>query len=67
MELTVEQLEAIKAASREIEFGKVPVSFSGTHPNAVDIIAERHIRYRCQKTAEPTTGEAVDRRGSGRY
>jgi hypothetical protein len=67
MELTAEQLETIKAASREIEFGRITVSFTGSPSNVVDIVAEKHVRFRRQKMAEPTTGKPIDRKGSGRY
>jgi hypothetical protein len=67
MELTAEQLEAIQAASREIEFGRITVSFTGNPSNMVDIVAEKHLRFRREKAAQPTTGEPVDRHRSGRY
>jgi hypothetical protein len=66
MELTAEQLDVIKAASREIDFGRITVSFTGNPSNTVDIVAEKHIRFQRRKMAEPTTGEPTDRRGSGR-
>jgi hypothetical protein len=67
MELTAEQLDVIKTASREIDFGRITVSFTGSPSNVVDIVSEKHLRFRHQKAAQPTTGSAVDRRGSGRY
>jgi hypothetical protein len=67
MELTNEQLEVIKGASREIEFGRITVSFTGEPSNVVDIVAEKHFRFRRPKTAEPTVGKPIDRKGSGRY
>jgi hypothetical protein len=67
MELTAEELEKIKAASREIEFGRITVSFTGEPSNLVDIVAEKHLRFQRHKRAEPATGEPVDRKGSGRY
>jgi len=66
MELTAAQLEAIQEASREIEFGRITVSFTGKPSNIVDIVAEKHLRFHHEK-AKPTTGEPSDRRGSGRY
>jgi hypothetical protein len=66
MELTAEQLEVIKNASREIEFGRITVSLTGAPHNLVDIVAEKHIRFHHRKEAA-TLGEPVDRRGSGRY
>jgi hypothetical protein len=66
MELTAKQLEAIKTASREIEFGRITVSFAGNPSNVVDIVAEKHIRFHHER-ASPTTGEAVPQKGSGRY
>jgi hypothetical protein len=63
MELTSEQLEAIKAASREIEFGRITVSFTGSPSNVVDIVAEKHIRFRHEKfRAEPGPGHESDSR-----
>jgi hypothetical protein len=67
MELTEQQLETIRAASREIDFGRITVSFTGDPSNIVDIVAERHIRFQRQKTAGPTKGKPIDRKGSGRY
>jgi hypothetical protein len=66
MELTADQLEAIKKASREIEFGRITVSFTGNPSNVVDIVAEKHLRFHHEK-AKPTTGEPSERRLSGRY
>jgi hypothetical protein len=66
MEITEEQIEAIKAASREIEFGQITVKFAGNPHNIVDIMAEKHIRFHREK-AKPTIGEPVDKQGSGRY
>jgi hypothetical protein len=67
MELTTEQIEAIQKASREIEFGRITVSFIGNPSNIVDIVAEKHLRFQRRKAAEPTTGKPIDRKGSGRY
>jgi hypothetical protein len=67
MELTEQQLEIIRAASREIEFGRITVSFTGEPSYAVDIAAEKHVRFIRRKTAEPTEGKPMDRKGSGRY
>jgi hypothetical protein len=65
MELTAEQLEAIQAASREIEYGRITVSFTGNPSNVVDIVAEKHLRFRREKTAAPALGDhAGTRRGS---
>jgi hypothetical protein len=66
MELTMEQLEAIKTASREIEFGRITVSFTGNPSFVVDIVAEKHIRFHHER-AKPTTGEPKERKPSGRY
>jgi hypothetical protein len=57
MELTAAQLEAIQAASREIDFGRITVSFTRNPSNVVDIVAEKHLRFRREKAAQPTTGE----------
>jgi hypothetical protein len=56
MKLTDEQLEIIKVFSREIEFGRIIVSFTGPPSNVTDIIAEKHIRFHHKKTAEPVRG-----------
>jgi hypothetical protein len=66
MELTEAQLETIQEASREIEFGRITVSFVGEPSNIVDIVAEKHIRFHHERS-KPVTGKPVDRRGSGRY
>jgi hypothetical protein len=66
MELTPAQLETIRKASREIEFGQIIVKFVGNPHNVVDIVAEKTIRFHSEK-ATPTTGEAVPRKGSGRF
>jgi hypothetical protein len=66
MELTKQQLEVIRAASREIEFGRIIVNFAGNPHNLVDIVAEKTVRFHNEKAA-PTTGEAVSRKRSGRY
>jgi hypothetical protein len=57
MELTAEQLEAIQAASREIEFGRITVSFTGNPSYTVDIIAEKHLRFQRRKTAALERGD----------
>jgi hypothetical protein len=66
MELTAEQLEVIRKASREIEFGQITVRFAGNPHNIVDIVAEKTTRFHHEK-AGPTTRKPVDRKGSGRY
>jgi hypothetical protein len=66
MELTAEQLEVIRAASREIDFGRITVSFTGEPSNVVDIVAEKHIRFQRRKTAALAAGEPGDRRDAGR-
>jgi hypothetical protein len=66
MELTREQLELIKTASREIEFGRITVSFTGPPSNVVDIVEEKHHRFQRHKTAEPAAPEPVGRRDAGR-
>ena len=67
MELTPEQLEIIREASREIEFGRITVSFTGNPSNIVDIAAEKHIRFQRRKTAGPPAPEPVERRGAGGF
>jgi hypothetical protein len=66
MELSGEQLEIIRAASREIDFGQITIKFAGNPHNVIDIIAEKTVRFHNEKSS-PTTGEAVPRKGSGRY
>jgi len=67
MKLTNEQLEVIQQASGEIDFGRVIISFTGQPHNIVDIVAEKHLRFRREKDAEPTKSKPQDLRGSGRY
>jgi hypothetical protein len=67
MELTEKQLEVIKAASREIDFGRITVFFTGEPSNFVDIVAEKRIRFFRHNTGEPTIGKPIDRKWSGRY
>jgi hypothetical protein len=57
MELTEQQLEIIREASREIDFGRITVNFVGSPSNLVEIIPEKHIRFRQEKfRAEPGPG-----------
>jgi hypothetical protein len=56
MELTADQLEA----SREIEFGRITVSFTGKPSNIVDIVAEKHLRFHHEKAKPTTTGEMAE-------
>jgi hypothetical protein len=56
MELTSEHLEVIMAASREIDYGRITVSFTRNPSNVVDIVAEKHFRFRHKKTVEPLPG-----------
>jgi hypothetical protein len=65
MELTAGQLETIQALSKEIEFGKVTVSFTGEPSNIVDIVGEKHLRFHHER-AVATRGEPVDMRKTGR-
>ena len=65
MELTAEQLEAVKQASREIEFGKITISFTGAAANIVDIVGEKHLRFH-PKCIGPKTGKLEDRQKFGR-
>jgi len=67
MELTNEQLEVIRDASREIEFGRITINLTGAPSYVVDIVPEKHIRFQRHKKAEPTLGRPQDRRSSGRY
>jgi hypothetical protein len=69
MELTAEQNTKFRDLCKEIrpgEYGRVVVSFVGEPSNLVQITGEKNYRFRHGK-AEPTTGEAVPRKGSGRY
>jgi hypothetical protein len=49
MELTEQQLEIIRAASREIDFGRITINFVGSPSNVVEIIPEKHIRFQHEK------------------
>jgi hypothetical protein len=53
MELTKEHIEAIKSATRDIEYGKVTISIAGP---GVDIIKEQRVRFR-NENAKPTHGK----------
>lgn len=64
MELTDEQLEVIKQASREIDFGRVTIDFTGAPSFVVDITAEKRHRFQ-RHMAEPTKGQAQGRRIHG--
>jgi hypothetical protein len=57
VELTDEQLEIIKKASREIEFGRIIVDFTGSPSYVVDITAEKRQRFQHHRKAEPTLGK----------
>jgi hypothetical protein len=64
MELTAEQDAKFRDLCKEIkpgEYGRVVVSFVGDPSNLVNITAEKTVRFHNQK-AEPTYGEAQDRR-----
>jgi hypothetical protein len=60
-------MEVIMEASREIDYGRITVSFAGNPSNVVDIVAEKHFRFRHEKDAKPVSPKPQDRRGSGRY
>jgi hypothetical protein len=66
MELTAEELEIIKKESKEIDFGRITINFTGSPSYIVDIIPEKHIRSQRYKRAEPTHGKAQNRQNSGR-
>jgi len=53
MELTDEQLEIIKKSSREIDFGRITIDFTGSPSFIVDITAEKRHRFQRYKKAEP--------------
>jgi hypothetical protein len=55
LELTDKQIEVIREASLEIDFGRIIVSFTGSPSNVVDIVAEKHVRFRHEKTAGQIT------------
>jgi len=61
MELTDEQLEIIKKSSREIDFGRITIDFTGSPSFIVDITAEKRHRFQRYKKAEPTNGQPVGR------
>jgi hypothetical protein len=63
MELTKQQLEIIREASREIDFGRITINFVGSPSNLVEIIPEKHIRFRHEKfRAGPDPGHESDNR-----
>jgi hypothetical protein len=69
MELTDEQDATFRDLCKEInpgEYGRVVVSFVGEPSNIVQITGEKNYRFH-HKKSEPTAGEPVDRRSSGRY
>jgi len=53
VELTDEQLEIIKRSSREIDFGRITIDFTGSPSFIVDITAEKRHRFQRYKKAEP--------------
>jgi len=63
VELTQEELEIIKEASREIEFGRITINFTGPPSNVVDIVPEKHIRFQRTRRAEPAQAKASPNRG----
>jgi hypothetical protein len=68
MELSAEQDTKFRNLCKEIkpgEYGRVVVSFVGEPSNVVNITAEKTFRFHSEK-AEPSYGEAQDRRRSGR-
>jgi len=54
MELTDEQLEFIRKTSREIDFGRITIDFTGSPSFVVDITAEKRHRFQRHRRAEPT-------------
>jgi hypothetical protein len=55
MELTEQQLEIIREASREIDFRRITINFTGTPSNITEIIPEKRIRFRHEKfKSEPS-------------
>jgi hypothetical protein len=69
MVLTAEQDAKFRDLCKEIkpgEYGRVVVSFVGEPSNLVNITAEKTFRFHKEKT-EPTSGEPIDRRKSGKY
>jgi len=67
MELTVEQLEIIKESSKEIEFGRITIDFTGPPSFVVDITAEKRHRFQRHREAEPTIGNPGKNRSSGTF
>jgi hypothetical protein len=68
MILTAEQDAKFRDLCKEIkpgEYGRVVVSFVGEPSNLVTLAAEKTFRFHNQK-AEPSYGNAQDRRSSGR-
>jgi hypothetical protein len=67
MELTDEEMATIRDASREIDFGRITINFTGSPSYTVDIVPEKHIRFQHSRRAEPAHVKPQPRRGSGRY
>jgi hypothetical protein len=65
MELTDEQLEVIRQASREIDYGRVTIDFTGAPSFVVDITAEKRHRFQRHRRAEPTNGKPLGRHSGG--
>jgi hypothetical protein len=55
MELTDEQLEIIKQASAEIDFGRITIDFTGSPSFVVDITAEKQQRFQRYRKADEST------------
>ena len=66
MELSEDALEAIKAASREIDYGKITISIAGEPSQIVDIVSEKRVRLHMQR-AEPSYSQSKESRRLGRY
>jgi hypothetical protein len=68
MILTAEEEAKVKALCEEIkpgEYGRVTVAFVGEPSNVIQITGEKTYRFHREK-AMPTTGQAQDRKQSGR-
>jgi hypothetical protein len=56
MELTKQQLEIIREASREIDFGRITINFVGSPSNLVQITSEKNYRFHNGKTGPRKEG-----------
>ena len=58
MKLTDEQLEIVKQACCEIEFGRVTIDFTGAPSFVVDITAEKRHRFQRHRQGQTMRGQS---------